>query len=181
MLKKKKGDDVWGHDHTYRKQFLSHNKGIFGRWYICAYCGKIISVEKMDVDHICAVNYVKHNLLIKLFFGTVNTISNIFGPIFKGKKYKKKKGINVTYNLIPSCRKCNRGEKSDKGGIWIIRGIIGGTIWKLINMICNVFRIIFSKPGIVILGIAAVAGLLIYAPQVTGFIEGIEAALKAFL
>lgn len=36
----------------YRKHYLEHNKGVFGGNYICSQCGRIISKEEMQVDHI---------------------------------------------------------------------------------------------------------------------------------
>lgn len=36
----------------YRNKYLEHNPGIFGKFYICSQCGKRITKNQMEVDHI---------------------------------------------------------------------------------------------------------------------------------
>lgn len=148
----------WDRSTGYRTEFLKYNPGFFGCLYFCVYCGKPITRKGMQVDHHIAINYVRHNPILKLFFGINNIFSNVFGRLVYGSKWKKNKGVNVTYNLLPACIRCN-GLKKDKGGLWIIRGAIGGTIWRILNFINVIFIKLFSTP---IGPILTVAGALAY-------------------
>ena len=43
--------------YDYRAEYLKHNKGfLFGHLYFCAMCGKPITKENMEVDHIVPLN-----------------------------------------------------------------------------------------------------------------------------
>ena len=152
------GSDKWARSQGYRQDFLKTNKGLFGGLYFCVYCGKPITRKRMQVDHHIAINHVKNNPLLKLYFGAMNTITNMVNRIIQGKQYKKNTGVNVSYNLVPACERCNK-KKSDKGGIWIVRGAIGGTLWKLLNSINNVCLKILSSslaPLVLLGGIALI-------------------------
>ena len=155
----------WDRSTSYRKDFFAANKGLLGGWlYFCAYCGKPLTRKKVQVDHHIAINHVRKNPLLKLYFGLGNIVSNTLGYIVHGSKWKKNTGVNVSYNLVPACAHCNI-KKSDKGGIWIIRGMIGGTIWKVLNAINNVLISLFTKPlGLACLA-AGAAGFLFLTPQ----------------
>ena len=155
----------WDRSTSYRKDFFATNKGLLGGWlYFCAYCGKPLTRKKVQVDHHIAINYVKHNPLQKLYFGIGNVFSNIGGSLLHGKNWKKNEGVNVSYNLLPACARCNQ-KKSDKGGIWIVRGMIGGGIWKILNTINNLFIALFTKPlGLLTLA-SALAAFLFLTPQ----------------
>ena len=91
-------------DDTYRTRYIAAHPPKHGK-YRCVYCGRRITKEKMQVDHIIAVNRVKKNWLYRLCVP---------------------KGINELENLVCSCPKCNR-RKGDKGGLWAIRG----KFWKV--------------------------------------------------
>lgn len=153
----------WDRNNSYREDFLRYNKGIFGCLYFCAYCGRPITKKHMQVDHHIAINYVKRNPIFKLYFGISNVISNVFGRILHGSKWKKNKGVNVSYNLIPACPKCNNAKK-DRGGLWIIRGMIGGTIWKVLNFVNNIILALFKPPFGPIILVGGVVALLIFTP-----------------
>lgn len=153
----------WDRSEGYRAEFLKHNKGLFGSIYICVYCGKPITAKNMQVDHHIAINYVRKNPLLKLYFGIANTISNFFGSIVHGKSWKRNKGVNVSYNLVPACKRCNR-LKSDKGGLWIVRGMIGGTIWKVLNCINNLILKIVKTPLAPIILVGGVGAILYFTP-----------------
>lgn len=161
----------WERSDSYRKDFLKHNKGLFGVLYFCVYCGKPITRKHMQVDHHVAINYVKKNPLLKMYFGIGNLLTNFFGRLVHGSKWKKNTGVNVTYNLVPACVRCN-GDKSDKGGLWIVRGMIGGTIWKVLNFINNIFFALFSTPLGPILLIGGLAAVLFLTP-VGGFLTAL--------
>lgn len=155
----------WDRSEGYRKDFFALNKGLLGGWlYFCVYCGRPLLRKQVEVDHHIAINYVKHNPLLKVYFGISNIFSNLFGYILHGSKWKKNKGVNVSYNLVPACRRCNRA-KSDKGGIWIIRGMIGGTVWKALNFINNIIVGLFTKPIGIVAILAGVLWFFIATPQ----------------
>lgn len=153
----------WDRGDSYRTDFLKYNKGFFGNLYFCVYCGKPITRKKMVVDHHIAINYVKKNPLLKLYFGLSNVVTNFLGYIMHGSKWKKNSGVNVTYNLVPACTKCN-GAKSDKGGLWIVRGLIGGTIWKVLNAVNNLLFALFRPPFGPIILIGGIAALMFLTP-----------------
>ncbi len=91
----------------YRRIFFIYNKPAIGNKYICAYCGRVLSKEKVTVDHLYPI-----------------------GKASKSLKYQKKlnrrgvKNINEPRNLVPACKRCNM-RKGAKTGIWILRGKIG--------------------------------------------------------
>lgn len=97
----------------YRTQFFKHNKGYKhdGKTYHCAYCGKKIKKDELEVDHVVAIDAVKNHILARLFIFLLG-IHN----------------INDTKNLVASCKKCNR-KKSNKQGLWVLRGYLGRHIW----------------------------------------------------
>lgn len=163
----------WDRGESYRKDFLKYNKGLFGCLYFCAYCGRPITRKNMQVDHHIAINFVKHNPLFKLYFGICNVISNFFGRILHGSKWKQNKGVNVTYNLLPACPRCNN-KKSDKGGLWIIRGMIGGTIWKVCNFVNNLLVRLFTPPVGPIILVGGLAAVLMFTP-VGGYLAALFA------
>ena len=53
----------------YRTQFFKHNKGYKhdGKTYHCAYCGKKIKKDELEVDHVVAIDAVKNHILARLF------------------------------------------------------------------------------------------------------------------
>lgn len=153
----------WDRGDSYRSDFLKHNRGFFGKLYFCVYCGRPITRKNMQVDHHIAINFVKKNPLLKLYFGVSNVITNFFGRIVHGKKWKKNSGVNVTYNLVPACPKCNNAKK-DKGGLWIIRGMIGGTIWKILNLLNNVVYTLFKPPLGPFILVGGIAAAMFFTP-----------------
>ena len=150
----------WDRSDGYRTEFLKYNPGLFGCLYFCVYCGKPITRKNMQVDHHIAINLVRHNPLLKLFFGIGNVFSNIFGKLLYGKSWTTNKGVNVTYNLLPACPRCNH-KKLDKGGFWIIRGMIGGTSWRTVNLVNTLFIKLFSTPLGPILALTATVVFLV--------------------
>lgn len=99
---------------TYRTKFIARHPPIHGK-YRCVYCGRKIVKEKMEVDHIIAINRVKRNWLYKLCVPH---------------------DINDDTNLVPSCHGCNR-RKGDKGGLWAVRG----KYWRVCLPIYTVLRL----------------------------------------
>lgn len=104
---------LWTRSSNYREVYFKHNKGIFKKWYLCAYCkNRFLEKDIVEVDHCIAVNAVKKKWYFQLFFTAING------------------NVNSTINLVAACRKCNR-KKSDKAGKWVIQGAYG----KLIHVI----------------------------------------------
>mgnify|MGYP003303003317 CR=1 FL=1 len=62
----------------YRKQYLEWHPGIFGKYYICVYCGKIMKREDMQVDHIIPVDATQKYKFARLFLPDgVNSYKNL--------------------------------------------------------------------------------------------------------
>lgn len=106
-------DERFSRSATYRDDFFRANRGYKknGKDYHCAYCGKKLKKAKIEVDHVVAVDAVKKKILARLFI------------ILTGIK-----NVNDPKNLVASCRRCNR-KKSNKQGLWVLRGYLGRHIW----------------------------------------------------
>ena len=103
-------DDSMERSSTYRYRFFREKRGIFGsRIYMCAYCGRLMSVPETRVDHIIPVQKAGSSK----FYRKMLNIRGI-------------QNVNDVRNLAPSCNSCN-SKKSAHGGIWVIRGILGKT------------------------------------------------------
>lgn len=106
-LKFKINNSLGTRSSDYRRIFFIYNKPAIRNKYICAYCGRLLSKDKVTVDHLYPI-----------------------GKAAKSVKYQKKlnrrgvKNINEPKNLVPACKRCNM-HKSAKTGLWIIRGKIG--------------------------------------------------------
>lgn len=88
---------------NYRKTFFEENKGP----YRCAYCGKRLKADKLEVDHLIPVAKAKSEV-------SARALLQICGI----------KNVNDHKNLVASCHRCNH-KKLDKMGLWVIRGAIG--------------------------------------------------------
>lgn len=118
---------VYERSTTYRNVYFKHNKGIFHKWYLCAYCRRtFLQKDIVEVDHIVAVNVVKHSMLFRFLFGILG------------------KDVNDTMNLVGACRRCNR-KKSDKGGKWILRGSTGSLIHRFLQDLSNLTENVLKK------------------------------------
>ena len=105
----------------YRCQFINWHPGIFRKYYICAYCGKIITKNRMEVDHVIPVDAARKNLFARWFLPN---------------------GVNVKRNMVSACHNCNR-RKSNKGGLWIARGITGKFVQPVIWILLILFLFAF--------------------------------------
>lgn len=131
---------------NYRNTFFSKNKAFR---YRCAYCGKRLKQEDVEVDHLIPVSAAQNSLFIRILL-------NICGIT----------NINEEKNLVSACRKCNR-KKSDKIGLWVIRGAIGR------------YRIIWILRDILILLSLLSLGYLIWQQYIeTGLLFDFIEALK---
>lgn len=123
----------------YRKQFFIHNKPVKSSKYRCAYCGRLVSKDKVTIDHIIPVKKMSDSKKIRRYAKT-------FG-VFETNDLK---------NLCSACKRCNQ-RKSAKMGSWVIRGFLGKSelLWKirkitrfvlLCGMVCFVWYI--SSSGV---------------------------------
>lgn len=93
-------DSNYTRSSSYRKKFIE----AYPPPYRCAYCGRFLTLNKMQVDHVIPVNKAKSS------------------P--KARRILKKKGIqnvNDLKNLVPSCSRCNE-KKGTKMGWWVVKG-----------------------------------------------------------
>ena len=92
----------------YRRRFIEADPG---PWR-CRYCGKRLrDKSEMTVDHVIPVARVSR-LGVSGFFWRNFAIHEGIDD------------INDLKNLVPACRRCN-SRKGQKGGIWILRAILG--------------------------------------------------------
>lgn len=117
----------WARSSGYRESFFRENPPP----YRCRYCGRKLSKDRLVVDHVVPVAQAKKSKVARYLL-TRRGIQN----------------VNDTRNLAPSCFKCNR-RKSDKLGIWYIRGRFGGS--RLFLAVYHVF--IFGLVAIAILAL----------------------------
>lgn len=97
----------WSRSSNYRDKFLK----AYTPPYRCRYCNKYLKTEFMEVDHLIPINQVKTKASVR--------------------RILKRDGcddVNDVKNLVPSCHRCNK-RKSDKMGIWYIKGKLGQYKW----------------------------------------------------
>lgn len=113
--------EIWTRSSNYREVYFKHNKGIFYKWYLCAYCRKrFLEKDIVEVDHCIAVNAVKNKWYYQLLFLCLGTT------------------VNDSINLVASCRKCNR-TKGKKTGKWVIQGAAGKIIHIVLQYLSQRF------------------------------------------
>lgn len=116
----------WERSSNYRKMFFEHNQAP----YRCRYCNKKIARNSMEIDHIIPVAKAKSSANARMLL-YIQGISE----------------VNDIRNLAPSCKKCN-SKKSDKIGLWWIKGMLGKhkTYWilrKLILLCVFIFLLLY--------------------------------------
>ncbi|SDW82952.1 HNH endonuclease [Lachnospiraceae bacterium KHCPX20] len=97
----------WTRSADYRKKQFNKVKPATKAKYRCAYCGKKLPYEKIQVDHIFPV------------WGTMY--------IYRIRERAKKRGItnvNDPKNLCFACKRCNQKKGTDTG-LWIKMAYIG--------------------------------------------------------
>ena len=106
---------------NYRGDFLKDNH--YKKRYRCAYCGKRIKKENMEVDHLIPVSKAKTHSSVRLWLQLCGI-----------------KNVNDTRNLVAACKPCNR-RKSDHMGVWVIKGSIGrfGAFWVIRDILFVIF------------------------------------------
>lgn len=108
-------DKRYVRSNDYRKEFFSHYKPFFKTYYFCIYCGKLLSPEKIAVDHIIPVHGAETHAAVR--------------RLLKRKGFM---GVNDYRNLGASCYSCNQKKGSKMNG-WVFRGYLGKS---------NVFQVI---------------------------------------
>jgi hypothetical protein len=100
---------------NYRKEFFEHHKGP----YRCAYCGRRLKNELIEVDHLVPVSKAKSKIGVRNWLHICGILD-----------------VNDPKNLVASCKNCNR-KKSDKMGFWVIRGMLGrfNIVWTIRDII----------------------------------------------
>ena len=96
---------------TYRKQFFQANSPVWRRYYFCAYCGRLVPLEQLTVDHLYPIARARRDVRLQ-------------------QKLKRKGVLNIndTANLVPACRSCN-SKKGVKMGSRILKGKLGRHPW----------------------------------------------------
>ena len=96
-------DEKYDRSTNYRQMFIKANPA---EKYRCVYCGKLVSKDRMTVDHVIPVALAK-----------------------KSKKYQKKlktkNGVNDLSNLVPSCWKCNKKKGASASKWWRLKATVG--------------------------------------------------------
>ena len=118
----------------YRQIFFKNNKpALFGRYYYCAYCGKLLPKQKLTVDHIIPVGVANKDLKVR-----------------KRMKLFGYKSVNDPRNLVASCMTCNTKKGTKTGFGWKIRGTLGRLpiVWHIrhlarISFVIWLFWILF--------------------------------------
>ena len=92
---------------NYRSMFFKYHEPQIGKYYLCAYCGRLLAPEDVTVDHLYPVKQSSRDPKIQ---------------------HKLRKmglhDVNDPRNLVASCAKCN-AHKAAKTGKWIFWGKIG--------------------------------------------------------
>lgn len=88
----------------YRRAFVAAGPGP----YRCRYCNRRLDADEMTVDHVVPVALAGRSKLARWVLARIGA-----------------DGVNDLANLAAACARCN-ARKADKGGLWIVRGILGG-------------------------------------------------------
>ncbi len=95
---------------TYRREFLGSYKKYRGRYFRCAYCGKMLVSKEMTVDHIIPVDKAQHSKSVRRLM-----------------KFSGISNVNDIRNLTPACRKCNKRKSASVNLRCYARGMAGRT------------------------------------------------------
>lgn len=124
-IKTRHYNEMMARSSDYRENFFQ----AYNPPYRCCYCHKKLTKSSLVVDHVIPVAKAKSTLFAR-FLLKIQGIST----------------VNDVRNLVPACRKCN-SKKSDKMGLWFIRGKLGVHHWfwiaRNITIVFIVFLIIF--------------------------------------
>lgn len=140
---------LWTRSTGYRRVYFKHNKGIFYKWYLCAYCRKkFLEKDIVEVDHCIAVNAVKNRWYFQLLFLALDTT------------------VNGEINLVASCRDCNRTKGAKVEG-WVMRGVVGKLIFILLQSVSQ--RLMDTLVSYWYVYVGVLGGLLVYVAYMLAF------------
>ena len=116
---------------------------------MCPYCGRIMTRNSMQVDHIISINLANEHRAYRILVPNDD--------------------INNIRNLTASCPECNN-RKSDSGGGWIFLGRFGKyifiLIWAILLLSCLAFVLCCMsgtlKRGFLIPYVADIANVLLH-------------------
>ena len=103
---------------NYRQTFFARTQAP----YRCRYCNKKLQKNKVVVDHIVPVAKAQKKASARMMLAV-----------------KRCGSVNDIRNLAPACRDCN-SKKSDKMGLWVVRGWLGK--YKLYWIILRIIQIV---------------------------------------
>lgn len=92
---------------------------MIGNKYFCAYCGKLVSENRLSVDHLYPIGRAKKDLKLQRKLQRMGI-----------------EDINDVRNLVAACKRCNL-RKGKKMGLWIFAGKIGryNRLWVIRHII----------------------------------------------
>ena len=96
-------DEKYERSPKYRYNFIKNNPPVNG-YYRCAYCGRKMRKDDMEVDHILPVSKAKE---------------------YEWVRKKLKKGVNDLSNLVPSCHRCNMKKLDSISLRWRVKAELG--------------------------------------------------------
>ena len=156
-LKFKLSNSLGNRNSDCRRIFFKNVKPqVLGKYYICAYCGKLRTKDNITVDHIYPVKKSADSI--------------------KYQNKMRRRGIdniNDPKNLIAACRKCNL-KKSSSTGVWIIKAKLGRYkyLWYLRWAIKTV---IFGAV------IACIIYFVMHKPELMDYLAGFLAKAKELM
>lgn len=117
---------------NYRQIFFSRTSGP----YTCRYCNKKLQKNQIYVDHIIPVSKAQKKHYARIIL-SVRHCTN----------------VNDIKNLAPACKNCNL-KKSDKMGLWVIRGWLGKyrLYWIMQKMLIFLCIVLMAMGVLYVLG-----------------------------
>ena len=94
---------------SYIDIYFQNKKALLGKYYLCAYCQKVLRKEEVTIDHIFPVSRTSRSKFL-IYICHCLKINN----------------INDYRNLVCCCKSCN-SRKQSKVGKWTILGFLGKT------------------------------------------------------
>ena len=123
---------------SYRETFYKTNPPHFlGRWWFCAYCGRLLSRKTLTVDHLWPVDAAQKDPAVQAKLRRMGC-----------------RDVNDHKNLVAACMQCNV-KKGAHTGRWTWKGRIGRhpLVWKFVHLarfaVITAFAVWFFTSGTV--------------------------------
>lgn len=112
---------------NYRADYFAAHKPVRRDKYHCAYCGRLLPKEALEVDHIIPIQKAKASVFWQLILSALCP-----------------EGVNDRNNLTTACRHCN-GKKGANAGLWVLRGYIGKyyVCWVVFRLLLLILFIVW--------------------------------------